>query len=177
MRTFIVLVLSCASVLGADTGIRVVTTAKTNAEITSISTKDVFTRDGNTNLVRNTKSKAGVVQIRIHRFYHAGTLVGMLTATPDSSSTTSEAGCPFALDFEYGPSNTLKYAAIVSQDGILVDAFSCTNGILSPVPSSELSDAAEIGADAKKLMSRARKVSREQFRREVDQMIEKHNDK
>ena len=177
MRTFILFIFSCASVLGADTGIRVVTTSKANAEMASISTQDVFTRDGLTNLVRNPKTKAGVVQIRIHRFYHSGTLVGMLTATLDSCSTTSEAGCPFALGFEYGPSNQLKYAAIVSQDGILVDAFSCTNGVLFPVPSSDLSDAAEIGADAKKLMSLARKVLPEQFHREVDQMIEKHNDK
>ena len=100
MRTFFIFLLSCASVLGADTGIRVVTTSKTNAEMASVSTKDVFMRDGQTNLVRNTKTKAGAVQIRIHRFYHAGALVGMLTETPDSSSTTSEAGNPFAHDFE-----------------------------------------------------------------------------
>jgi len=36
MKTFIALFLSCASVLGADTGIRVVTTVKTNAETACI---------------------------------------------------------------------------------------------------------------------------------------------
>lgn len=175
MKAFIILVLSGASVLGADTSVRIVTTTKTNAETASVSTKDVFTRDGQTNLVRNTKTKGGAVQIRIHRFYHAGTLVGMLTETPDSSSTTSEAGSPFALDFEYGSSHQLKYAAIVGQEGVLVDAFACTNGVLSPVPSSELSNAAEIGADAKKLMSGARKMSPEQFHREVEQMNQQHD--
>ena len=69
----------------------------------------------------------------------------------------------------------MKYAAIVGQEGVLVDAFACTNGVLSPVPSSELSDAAEVGADAKKLMSGARKMSPEQFHREVEQMIQKHD--
>jgi len=175
MKAVVILLLSCASVLGADTSIHVVTTTTTNAETLSISTKDVFTRDGQTNLVRNTNTKAGVVQIQIHRFYHAGALVGMLAETPDSSSTTSEAGCPFALDFEYGPSHQLKYAAIVGQEGVLVDAFACTNCILSPVPSLELSNAAGIGADAKKLISGARKMSPEQFHREVEQMIEKHD--
>jgi hypothetical protein len=175
MRIFIIFLLSCASVFGADSGIQVVSTATTNTETATISMRDVFTRNGQTNLIRNTKTKAGAAQIRIHRFYHAGALVGMLTVTPDSMSTTSEAGCPFTLDFEYGPLHQLKYAAIVGQEGLLIDAFACTNGVLSPVPSSELSDVAEIGADAKKLMSGARKMSPEQFHREVEQMIEKHD--
>jgi hypothetical protein len=42
----------------------VVTTAKMNAETTSITIKDFSTRDGHTNLVRHTKTKAGVFQIR-----------------------------------------------------------------------------------------------------------------
>src|SRR2546430_17007900 len=75
MRTFIVFLLSCASVFGADGGIQVVSTSKTNAQTASITTKDVFTRDGQTNLVRDTKTKAGVVQIRIHRFYYGRSLV------------------------------------------------------------------------------------------------------
>ena len=58
---------------------------------------------------------------------------------------------------------------------MLVDAFACTNGVLSPVSSLELSDAAGISADAKKLMSGARRKSPEQFHREVEQMIEKHD--
>lgn len=66
MRAFIAFLLSCASVFGADGDIRVVTTARTNAETASITIKDFYTRDGQTNLVRHTKTKAGVVQIRIH---------------------------------------------------------------------------------------------------------------
>ena len=177
MKAFIILVLSCASVLGADTSIRVVTTTMTNAETSSISTKEVFTRDGQTNLVRNTRTKDGAVQVRAHRFYHAGAFVGMLTEVSNSSSTTSEPGCPFALDLEYGPGKQLKYAAILGQDGVLVDAFACTNDVLFPVPSSELKAAADVGADAKKLMSHAPEVSSEQFNREVEQLIEKHNHK
>lgn len=68
MRAFIIFILSCAPVFGADSGIRVFTTAKTNAETGSISMKVIFTRDGQTNLVCTTKTKAGAVQIRIQRF-------------------------------------------------------------------------------------------------------------
>src|SRR6267143_4530403 len=100
MRTFIVLILSCASVLGADAGIRVVTTTKTNAQNASINTKDTFARDGQTNLVRNTKTTAGALQIRIHRFYHGGALVGDFVAMPDSSGCTTEANSPYSLSFE-----------------------------------------------------------------------------
>src|ERR1044071_10469765 len=92
MRAFIVFLLLCASVFGADGDIRVVTTAKTNAETASITTKDFYTRDGQTNLVRHTKTKAGAVQIQIHRFYHAGLLVGDYVATRGFSGFTTEAG-------------------------------------------------------------------------------------
>jgi len=172
MRKFIAFILSCVSVFAADTGIQVVTTVRTN-ESGSISTKDVFTRDGHTNLIRNVSIKDGVVRMRVHRFYHDGFLVGMLTATPNSSSTTSWAGCPYSLDFEYRASSQLSYAIIGTKDGVVLDIFACTNGVLVPVPSSEFSNAADIAADAKKLMSRDQKLSPGEFRREVDQMIQK----
>ncbi len=40
MRAFIVFLLSCAAVFGGDGDVRVVTTAKTNAETASITIKD-----------------------------------------------------------------------------------------------------------------------------------------
>ena len=162
MKTYIVLILSCASVLGADTGIHVVTTAKTNKETASIYTKDVFTRDGQTNLVRNTKTKAGAVQIRIHRFYHAGLLVGDFVAMPDSSGFTTEAGSSYSVSFEFGPSKDVKSAVIGTKDGMIVDAFTCTNGIFSPVESSLIMKANSVGSDV---------------RREIEQMSEKHKGK
>lgn len=175
MRTFVIFILSCVSVLGADTGIRVATTVRTNAVTGSISTKDLFTRNGQTNLVRNTITKAGRVQFRLHRFYHAGSLVGDLTEAPDTSLTTSEPESPFGLAFKYGPSSQLKHVAILGPEGMMVDAFSSTNGVLTPVPNSKLSIAAEAGEDAKKFMSGAPKMSREQFNREVNRIVEKYD--
>jgi len=76
MKTFIVLILSCASVFGADTGIQVVTTARTNAASGAILSRDVFMRDGQTNLVRVTLSEHGAVESQNGNFYHNGVLVG-----------------------------------------------------------------------------------------------------
>lgn len=171
MRAFVLLVCWSASAFGVDpSDIRVVTTSQTN-ESGAISIKQVFTRNGETNLVRNTRTKSEMVQIRIHRLYHGGALVGMLTAMPDSSSTMSEPGSPYAVDFEYGPSNQLKYAAIFGKNGIVVDIFICTNGILTPVATSELQEAAQVGKGAKRLMSDALNGTHEQFKEKVQLLV------
>jgi hypothetical protein len=159
MRTFIILILSCASVLGADTSIHVVTTCKTN-ESGTVSTKDVFTRDGQTNLVCNTYTKLGVVRIRIHRFYYHGSLVGDFVVTPDSSGFTTGAGSPCSVSFGFDTFHNAKWAVIGTKDGVIVDAFSCINGIFSPVESSLITKANSVGADVRGVMdelSKARK--------------------
>ena len=152
MRAFIVFLLSCASVLGADGGIRVVSTSKTNAETASITTKDFFTRDGQTNLVRHTKTRAGVVQIRIHRFYHAGSLVGDFVSMPDSSGFNTEAGSPYSVSVEFYASHNPKSAVIGTKDGVILDAFTYTNGIFLPVESSLISKANSVGSDVRRVM-------------------------
>lgn len=149
MRAFIVLLLSCAVVFGADGGIQLFTTAKTNAETTSITTKDFYTRDGQTNLVRHTKTKAGAVQIRIHRFYHAGTLVGDFVAMRDSSGLTTEAGIPYSVSLECDASRSPKSVVIGTKDGVILDAFSYTNGVFSPVESSFLTKANAAGSQVR----------------------------
>ena len=144
LRSLSVLVFSCTPLLAADTSIRVVTTVRTN-ESGSISTKEIFTRNGQTNLVRNASIKSGVVQIRIHRFYHGGVLVGDYVAMRDSSGSTSEAGSPYSLSLEFGSNNIVKSVVIGSKDGEVLDAFSCTNGVFSPVESSRLGAANATG--------------------------------
>jgi hypothetical protein len=176
MKTLFALGLLCSTVFGSDTDIQVVSAVRTN-ESGSIYTKETFTRAGQTNLIRNTCTKSGVLQIRIHRFYQNGSLVGYMTASPDISSTTSEAGSPYALDFEYGPSNQLKYVILVGKDGLVRDMFNCTNGVLFPIESSELRTAAEIGTYAKELISNVHKTPPGEFNKTVDGLIEKHGGK
>jgi hypothetical protein len=175
VRALCAAILSCASALGADTdAICVVTSSRTNLS-GAISTKNVFTRGAQTNLVRVTRIKAGgVVQIRIQKLYHDGALVGMFFEAPDSSSTSSEAGSPYGLDWDYGISNQLRYVTIVRKDGEILDMFACTNGAIFPLEPSKLRVAIAAGRDADKLISGARKETHEGFDRKVDQLIEKY---
>jgi hypothetical protein len=139
MSALIALILSCASVFaGATNDIRIVSTTKTNVQTGSVTITDVYTRNGQTNLVRDTKTKAGALQIRVHRFYHAGSLVGDFVAMPDSSGLTIEAGSPYGVSFEFGPSRELKSAVIGTKDGEILDAFACTNGVFYPDESSRI---------------------------------------
>ena len=149
MKAFMVFLLSCASVVAADGGIQVVSTAKTNAESASITTKDVFTRDGQTNLVCDTKTKAGVVQIRIHRFYQAGSLVGEYVAMRDSCGLTTEAGSPYSMSLECDASCNPKSVVIGTKDGVISDAFSFTNGVFSPVEGTLLTKANSVGSEVR----------------------------
>jgi hypothetical protein len=178
MRALIVFLLSCATVLGADSELRVVATVRTN-DSGRVSTKEVFTRGGQTNLVRNTATKGGVVQIRIHRFYHDGSLVGDFVAMRDSSGFTTEAGTPYSVSFECDASHKPKSVVIGTKDGVILDAFSYTNGIFSPVESSVLEKGNAVGADMKKLFDpeHVRKITPEGFVSEAQQLIEKHKDK
>jgi len=137
MKTFFIWYLSCASVFGADAGIRVVTTSTTNvANASVIYTQDVFTRDGQTNLIRITDSKAGAVQIQIHHFYCGGQSIGYFASSPSSSGFFTKPGSTYSVSFEFGPSKDVKSAVIGTKDGVVVDAFTCTNGIFVPVENS-----------------------------------------
>ena len=152
MKTFIGLLLACASVFGADGDIRVVTSTRTNTETASITTRDFYTRDGQTNLTRHTKTAAGVVQIRIHRFYHAGELIGDFVATRDSSGLTTEAGTRYSLSLECDASHTPRMVVLGTKDGVILDAFRYTNGVFSPVDRSSLSKANAAGAATRAVM-------------------------
>ena len=179
MRTFIVLILSCASIFGADTSVCVVTTTNTGADKASIYTRDVFTRDGQTNLVRTTKTKAGKLQIRIQKFYHSGVLIGDYVAWKDSSGFITEAGIPYSVSFEFWPSKDVRSAVIGTKDGVILDAFTCTNGVFSPADSSVIAKVNGITQDLQPLFSPAHVTNTPQqaFGQEVEQFIEKHQER
>ena len=178
MRIFLALILSCASALGADTSIKVVTTARTN-ETGAVSATNVFTRDGQTNLVLRTKTESGVVRTRIQRFYHGGSLVGEFISMPTSSGFSTEAGSPYSMAFEFGPDRAVKSAVIGTKDGTMLDAFMATNGIFYPVETLLLGKANDAGSDLKQLLSPTNitNTTPDEFQREVQQLIEKHKDK
>ena len=104
-----------------------------------MSTMEVFTRDGQTNLVRATTMKAGAVQFRMQQIYHGGVRVVGYTYTSvvDSSSIVTEAGIPYQLLYGLGPSNEL-HSIVFATNHVVLDAFTCTNGLLYPVESKEI---------------------------------------
>jgi hypothetical protein len=175
MRTFIVFILSCASVFGGDTGIHVVTTVKTNAETSNIYTTDIFTRDGQTNLVSTTMTKAGAVQIRIQKFYHSGVFVGDYTATKYSSGFYIEPSIPFSVSFEFSHSNELRSAVIGTKDSIL-DIFSCTNGVFYPAEAVRIQQANDLlGGDID--TEHVRKISTPEFMKEQEDWAKHYEEK
>ena len=163
---------------GAENGIRVVTTAKTNAETASIYTTDVFTRNGETNLVRRTRTKDGVVQIWSHQFYHHGVPVGDYIAMKDSSGLTTEASIPYSVTIEFGPSKDVR-SVVFGTNGVVVDAFMATNGLFYPADETLIRKANHIGRDLSTLLSPSHvtNTSPGDFGREVEQFIEKHKGK
>ena len=157
MKTVAILLFLCGYLRGAD-DIRLAVSAETNAQSGAITTKEFFTRGGQTNLVRHTKAKAEKVEIRIHRFYREGRLLGDYIALPDSSAFATEAGSPFSISFEYGRNKEVKSAIIANGKGEILDAFTCTNGVFSPVESPQLRKMNAIG-DA--VRARTRNYERE----------------
>lgn len=137
MKTIIVLILSCVSALAATANeIRVVTTTYTVAETGVTTTVDVFTRDGQTNLVCGARTKDGSLLDRWQKFYHNDSLLGVYSTYNNGSSTIAcFGGAPYTLSFVFVSTNKLRCASVVS-NSVILDAFVCTNGIFYPADRS-----------------------------------------
>jgi hypothetical protein len=140
MKTILTLMLVCFSVLAAD-DIAVTTTVKPHSSLPGqITTKEVFTRGGQTNLVRVTTTRDGMVISRIHRFYYKHTLVAdhvlILLKPEDGSSLITTSG--FSLNLRFGTNNQILAASIGDRKGNILDAFTNTNGTLFPVSTADL---------------------------------------
>jgi hypothetical protein len=136
MKTYIALVLSCASALGADTGIQVTTTTnRTGIRHEGIYKRDVFTRDGQTILICDTFTENGALETRLQTFFHDGSVVAQGVASPVSQDFVPEAGSQYSVSFRLRASSEVEFVYISRKDGYLVDEFSCTNGVYFPVAS------------------------------------------
>jgi hypothetical protein len=162
MKTLITFFLSCASVFAADTGVMVATSTTTNAESASITTTEVFTRDGQTNLVRQTITKDGVVLRRVHRFFGDGARLATYVVDPASTGQFPiraggfypESGSRYSVSLVFSPSNEVSYAMIGKNDGHILDGFTCTNGIFQP---DELSNISEFNRNIEEAKGELRK--------------------
>ncbi len=115
----------------AHADVQVFSNGQTNAQTGSFYVKDVFTRDGQTNLVRVLK-KNSESTMWVYRFYHAGQLVGNFVVFPEESTFNTEAS-PYCMSLKYGPAGELWSARIGDKQGLLLDEFSYINGVFAPV--------------------------------------------
>ena len=140
MRAFIVLLLSCTSVIAADTGVRAVSIVSTNAETGVVYTTETFTRDGQTNLVRVTKRVGAEVAARSQKFYHDGEMVAvfMYWTHPNWESFTTTESSSYSVGLDFSATRDIESLIITRKRGSVLDGFSCTNGVFYPVSDSEL---------------------------------------
>lgn len=124
--------------LGADTDIVVATTFQTNAEENVVYSREVFTRAGQTNLLCVSMFKAGKFEIRAQEIYHGGVrLLSIATDSHQSVSITTTANSPYEVILGFQPpNNELRKIAVWTTNAMVVDAFNCKDGVLSPEKSS-----------------------------------------
>ena len=147
-KVSLVLMLSCASIFGADPSLQQLSLVKTNSDV--ILTEDVFTRNGETNLIRNTLTRCGVFESRTQKFYQGGLLVGEHWNFPDSTGFLTEANIPYTMILRSSPSNNTSFAYICSADRIVIDYFIATNGVFWPVDTSAVQEARKMTTEIQK---------------------------
>lgn len=150
--------------------------SETNAATGRISQTDIYTRGGETNLIRLQKVlKDGTIQARIHRIYQKGQHVADIAELLGSFSMATDAGSPYHMDIEFWPDKTVRAVGLLSTNGEMSDMFLGTNGVIVPVSSPDLRKAQGIGVDTIELMRNATNTTRSQFYDEVEELMEEHD--
>lgn len=157
--------------------VQMTTTTWTNAETGTFRQRAIYTRDGQTNLVRTRRGSATEArQVLAHRVYQDGKLVTMISEVRGSFSVMTKPGSPYGASVEFYPDKTVRAVALMAADGTFVDLFTGTNGVITPVSSADLRKAQEVGADALELMSGATNKTSSGFPTGLEQMMERHDD-
>jgi len=135
---FIILILSAVTAFAAD-DIAMTSVTKTNGYYGTVTTKECFTRAGQTNLQRSTTTYLtnGVLKSRSHFIYYHGQRVAGHISSPSQGYTLTQSDPGFGVSFETC-SDVLTEVSLSDRDGKLLDWYIVTNGVLTPIPSSEL---------------------------------------
>lgn len=143
MKTTIGLLLSAAFVLFA-TGVSMTTLASTNENIAVVHEqfprREVFTRDGVTNLVRTIfVDSIGKTNIREHAIYYDGKLALTMSENPDYHwiTLTYFTGLSFKVQTVLTEEGKLHEIQLI-RGNLILDRFIYTNGIIAPVSDGEL---------------------------------------
>ena len=123
---------------GGASDIQIFTRTNTNISPGYVTMYEEFTRDGQTNLLRITVTKDGMVRDRAHSFYYQGAYLGRYTWAGDITIMNSAAGAPYSLNFVLNSSNQPVAASVMATNYVILDSFTCTNGIFSPEESSRI---------------------------------------
>jgi hypothetical protein len=107
-----------------------------------IQNRDVFTRDGHTNLVRFSESTNGTTIIWSHQFfYHDGKQVGeYLEPASGGIQIDSVADSRYSIRYRSGGYNKPISVYILETNGNCIDLFAYTNGLFYPVESHVTKD-------------------------------------
>jgi hypothetical protein len=147
-------VCACLAALKTDAQeILVATTARTNLDAKTVHATNTFTRSGMTNLVVRTLTKGDIVQARIQRVYREGILLGEIDDDEENGvfGMSAEPNRPYALAFQFKKDKSLQ-SVVVGSNGVILDAFECTNGVLYPMTSDKIQKANDSAAGLKDLL-------------------------
>jgi hypothetical protein len=141
MKAIICFLVCCLSVFAVDTNeIRVVTRTDSHVSPGYLVTYEEFTGGGQTNLIRVTSVKDGATNSLAHNFYHRGVYPGRYSQGSGYSFINSAAGAPYVLTFVLDSSNQVRAASVTSTNYVILDSFTCTNGIFYPEDSSRIEE-------------------------------------
>lgn len=133
MKAITGFLLCCLSVFAADTNeIQVVTRTDTTVSPGYLVTREEFKRSGQINLLRFTTVKDGATNSWAHNFYHRGVYLGRYSEGSGHTFINSAAGAPYVLSFVLDSSNQVSAAFVSTTNYVILDAFTCTNGMFYP---------------------------------------------
>lgn len=99
---------------------------------------ETYTRNGSTNLLRETDLKDGLTLCRVHRVCYGGKLAASILWLTNGYTVLVETGLTFQVNTTFKPDGSLDGVTLITADGDILDFFTATNGILYPAQCSEI---------------------------------------
>lgn len=122
--------------LAADTSLLMLASVTTNAATGAVLTTETYTRGGQTNLIRVTKTEGDTVVFRSQKFCHNGKPIAWFSFSNGTDSFSTVPRTPEQVVIDYQPSKEVRCVMIFGKD--FIDGFYPTNGVYYPAPNSDL---------------------------------------
>lgn len=106
----------------------------------SVITRDIYLREGYTNLVRCLVYEEGKQILCSHHFYYQGENTGHSMAMKDSWYFLVEADSQYSMSIGSGPASDVTYVLIMDKDGVFCDNYIYHDGKFYPVLHSKCSE-------------------------------------